>query len=58
MLVELLGHIGGLAELARDAQRLHPVRDAGLRQRVRDLRAHAADDLVILDGDHAAARRP
>src|SRR5713226_8824763 len=54
MLVEVFGDVSRSAELAADAQRLHAMRDGGEGERVRNLRAHAADDLVVLDRDDAA----
>ena len=55
MHVKLLGEVGRLAEFAVDAEGLAAVRDAGFGERVRNLRAHAADDLMIFDGDKASA---
>jgi hypothetical protein len=55
LLVELLGQVGRLAEFTLDRQRLHPVRNARLGQRVRHLRSHPADRLMVLNCNHPAA---
>ena len=54
VLIEMLGDVRRLAELAANAKGLHSMRDAGEREGMGDLRAHSADDLMILDGDDAA----
>ncbi len=54
LLVEVVGEVGGLAELALEAEGFGAVGDAGLGEGVGELGAHAPDGLVVLDGDEAA----
>src|SRR5688500_17989110 len=54
VLIEVLGDISRLAEFTANAQRLRLMRNAGQGERMGDLRAHAADDLMVLDRDDAA----
>src|SRR4051812_44268428 len=54
VLVKLFSNIGGLAEFTVNAQGPHPMSNPGLRESVRNLRAHATNHLVIFNRNHAA----
>ena len=57
MFVKVVRQIGALAKFAIDAERVRPVRNASLAQRMGNLRSHPANNLVILDCHQPARSR-
>src|SRR5438270_3976331 len=53
MLVEIFGDVCRLTEFASNPKRAHFVSDPRQRKRMRNLRAHTVDDLMILDCNDA-----
>src|SRR2546430_8073301 len=53
MLVEIFGDVCRLTEFAANPKRAHFVSDPRQRKRMRNLRAHTVDDLMILDCNDA-----